>query len=51
MAKETDYPGHEGSNKPAVGPAGLNTPGTYAPLQQTPQGVNVKTELGKDGKA
>ena len=51
MADEKSYPGHEGSNKPPVAPPGYLSPATHAPLSQEPQGVNVKTELGKDGKA
>lgn len=52
MADNTKYPGHdEGTKAPPNPPQGYNSPATHAPLDQTPQGVNQKTELGKGGKA
>lgn len=51
MAENTKYPGHdEGTNKPPVAPTGYSSPGTFAPLSQDADSVNVKTDRGKSGK-
>lgn len=40
----------KGNQGDGTAPAGIDSPGTFVPLDKTPQSVDQKTERGKTGK-